>query len=1222
MSRRLAALLATGLLLALAAGAIAFFTSTGTGTAAASVGTLNAPSNVTAQQSGSDVNVSWSAATLSSGGAVQGYRVTRSDSATVCGSPTLVTTLSCTDSSVPAGSYTYTVTAVYNGFTAQGSSGSITTLSAPTITAKSPDPSANASPSFTFTGGGGSGYQCQLDGGSFSACSSPDALIGLADGSHTFTVRATQGSSNGPSASYTWTIDTSAPQITAKPGNPSNTPSPSFSFTHTQAGYTFKCQLDSGGYSACTSPDALSGLANGQHTFNVEAVSADGASTAIASYTWTVNAPPNVDSTSPSSAKQGAYKVNVTVTGAKFASNASVAFSNQGITVNSVQYVSSTQLTANITIARTATTGAGDVTVTNPGGTGGTGSGVFTVNPLETVYVANAGDNTVTPIAATTDTTEPNIPVGGFPFGLAVTPDGETTLVANSHSNTVSVIDASHAVTKTISGVCQTPDAAAITSDGKTAYFPCFDGNNVSAVDVATETVVATIPTGSHPVAVAAAPDGKTVYVANASANNVSVISTSTNTVTSTISGFSNPNGLAITPDGKTLYVTNGTANTVTPVTLASRILGTAIPVGSAPAGLAFTPDGTKLYVANLNSATVSAITTSSNTVAATINIGGKPNTVVVNPEGTTAYVGQYYQGTSTVTPITVSSNTTRTPINVGSRPESIAIDGPLQIGNAATLPSAQFNQSYSQPLWALDGTAPFTYSVSSGSLPDGLSLSSAGVISGTPTTAQTKTFTVSVTDSSSLSQTATKVFTLSVIEPPTQSLTLAAGASDAYVNGTTVYYAGNATGSLKLSDAVTAYGSATPASASFPAIATTGWTHNAETVATPSGGPFTSSTFSWSQNPSNPSGYSITGTDSNGNTVNTPLSFVNDTTAPTGGALSVNGTAASGGGSSSVAYNSSFTIGSRSDYTETQSSSQSGLKSSTLTVESETLTGSTCGSPGSGGPFTVPTTITGTAQPSGITTGSCYLYTLTGIDNVGNTATISTTVQAVPPPPLRGDWNFASGSGTDLTGNWSPVTLQGTASYGPSGGGLVVSGTGSGPNAATGWAYASGYSGPTIGDKTLVSSVKLDSLSIRSGAPLSLYKPAGGANVFDTITYGETQMNQWRAGSDNGSRSPGDFSPGYVDNGGPSVLRQVAISYHNNGNGTQTITGCLNGIQLGQYTVANIATFSSADAPHAVFGARHEAPEGTPIGSIDAHIIESRIYGGAMPCAQIAALP
>jgi hypothetical protein len=64
------------------------------------------------------------------------------------------------------------------------------------------------------------------------------------------------------------------------------------------------------------------------------------------------------------------------------------------------------------------------------------------------------------------------------------------------------------------------------------------------------------------------------------------------------------------------------------------------------------------------------------------------------------------------------------------------------------------------------------------------------------------------------------------------------------------------------------------------------------------------------------------------------------------------------------------------------------------LTVQSETLSGTgVCSAAGSGGPFTTATTITGTTQPSGILAGYCYLYTLTGTDNVGNVTAVRTTV-------------------------------------------------------------------------------------------------------------------------------------------------------------------------------------------------------------------------------------
>lgn len=224
---------------------------------------------------------------------------------------------------------------------------------------------------------------------------------------------------------------------------------------------------------------------------------------------------------------------------------------------------------------------------------------------------------------------------------------------------------------------------------------------------------------------------------------------------------------------------------------------------------------------------------------------------------------------------------------------------------------------------------------------------------------------------------------------PPTQSIAPAAGASGAYLSGSTLYYDGNAAGSFELADTVSDGGSG-PASASFPGIAASGWTHPAEVVSTPSGGPYTSSTLSWTSGASAPAGYVVTGADRAGNTTATTLTFVNDSTAPTGGALTVNGTAATAAGSSSQATNStSFTIGSRTDFSD----SGSGLRTSTLTVQSESLSGSTCGAAGSGGPFTSATTITGTTQPSGIAAGYCYVYTLTGADNVGNVAQVTTTV-------------------------------------------------------------------------------------------------------------------------------------------------------------------------------------------------------------------------------------
>ena len=65
-----------------------------------------------------------------------------------------------------------------------------------------------------------------------------------------------------------------------------------------------------------------------------------------------------------------------------------------------------------------------------------------------------------------------------------------------------------------------------------------------------------------------------------------------------------------------------------------------------------------------------------------------------------------------------------------------------------STLPNGQVGVAYGQTMTASGGTSPYTFAVTSGALPAGLTLSTAGAISGTPTTAGVSSFTVTATDS------------------------------------------------------------------------------------------------------------------------------------------------------------------------------------------------------------------------------------------------------------------------------------------------------------------------------------------------------------------------------------------------------------------------------------------------------------------------------------------
>ena len=90
--------------------------------------------------------------------------------------------------------------------------------------------------------------------------------------------------------------------ITSTPLNPTNNVNATFSFAGSgSSGETvsFLCLLDGGTQSVCTSPNAYSGLAQGNHSFGVVAVNSAGSQSTAASYAWTINTtPPSAQITS------------------------------------------------------------------------------------------------------------------------------------------------------------------------------------------------------------------------------------------------------------------------------------------------------------------------------------------------------------------------------------------------------------------------------------------------------------------------------------------------------------------------------------------------------------------------------------------------------------------------------------------------------------------------------------------------------------------------------------------------------------------------------------------------------------------------------------------------------------------------------------------------------------------------------------------------------------
>jgi hypothetical protein len=175
---------------------------------------------------------------------------------------------------------------------------------APIINSSPPNPSGSTSASFGFSDGeAGVSFKCQLDGAGFSACSSPQSYLSLADGSHTFSVKAIDLLGHeSAETSYVWTIDTIHPLVTLtdKPPLLTNQTTASFSFSANKPSSVFECKLDTGGFGNCTSPRLYSGLDDGAHTFSVRATSL-GNTGLTTEYAWTVDtvAPDTVITSTP-----------------------------------------------------------------------------------------------------------------------------------------------------------------------------------------------------------------------------------------------------------------------------------------------------------------------------------------------------------------------------------------------------------------------------------------------------------------------------------------------------------------------------------------------------------------------------------------------------------------------------------------------------------------------------------------------------------------------------------------------------------------------------------------------------------------------------------------------------------------------------------------------------------------------------------------------------------
>ena len=312
-----------------------------------------------------------------------------------------------------------------------------------------------------------------------------------------------------------------------------------------------------------------------------------------------------------------------------------------------------------------------------------------TAGPV-TVYVANAGADTVTPIRAASNTARRPIRVGRGPALIAISPDGQTAYVVGVGSL---LPDAAAAVTLTpirtatnrpgrVITVCApenlggviAPDSIAITPDSRTVYVSC--AGTVVPVRAGADTASEPVRVSSAG-ALAMAGDGRAVYVANPDGDTITPISTATEEPGQPIVVGPSPDAMAVTPDGRTVLVLTSTGVTgVTPVDAVTNRAGKPVAIQGA-CGLAVAPDGGTAYVLAMpdpgsQQGFVVPVHVRASTAGTPIKVGLSPVQIAFTPDGKMAYVANY--ASESVTPIQLADGRAGPAITAGKMPARLAV--------------------------------------------------------------------------------------------------------------------------------------------------------------------------------------------------------------------------------------------------------------------------------------------------------------------------------------------------------------------------------------------------------------------------------------------------------------------------------------------------------------------------------------------------------------------
>jgi YVTN family beta-propeller protein len=258
------------------------------------------------------------------------------------------------------------------------------------------------------------------------------------------------------------------------------------------------------------------------------------------------------------------------------------------------------------------------------------------------VYVANAGDGTVSVIDGKSDLVMATIPIGSHPYSIAADSATGKVYVTHTFGDQLTILDG--ATNTAVEVKTGSSDLIAINSRTATIYLLGY-GGAVMALD-GTSHKMTSLPVGRHAWALTLNDATGTVYVARIEDADLAAVNGHSSGI-SILPAGAIPCAIAVNSKADTLYVANYGDGTVTVINSTTGRATATIPVGEHPKAIAFDPISNQVYVANTSSGTVTVIDAENVAVVATLPAGKNPYALAVAPGSNSLYVANEADGNS-----------------------------------------------------------------------------------------------------------------------------------------------------------------------------------------------------------------------------------------------------------------------------------------------------------------------------------------------------------------------------------------------------------------------------------------------------------------------------------------------------------------------------------------------------------------------------------------------